>query len=163
MSDNLDHEKYPLSFPNQAYGLLRSYRIGPFKSFNPNPETTELSQQMVESIWYGPEGSFSLDMENENHVLWVRVGLALDEVRDVKYENDIRFKCFKANRIGLLDPSSDTGDFVTLSIKQIATVVSRPQRTVYRWIERVEDDFIMELKSRNLLSHDWESEDSRLN
>lgn len=162
MVDNIETEKYPLRFPSEAYRLLRSYRIGPLKSFNPNPESTELSQQKVVTIWHGPEGHFSLDMENDDHVLWVRLSLAID-VLSAKYGNNPRFKAFKACRIGLADPQSDTGDCITLSLKQIATAEGRSITTIHRWVDRVEDEFISILKERGLLSPDWGIENIRLN
>lgn len=144
-------ERYPLAYPKQAYRILRTFRVGRLKSIHPTPDRSSLSPERTATTWNGPEGSFSLDMESESHVLWVRLRLALQELRET-YQNDARYKAFHINRIGMTDPESDTSDFITVKIADIASNEGRSVGTIHKWIEQVEDEFTEILTRRGLLA-----------
>lgn len=149
-TDNNISRDYPIRSIGQAYGILRGYRIGPLSSKQINPEQSSKTSARAFLVLAGSEGATLIEGETREHAIWVELLRCFVKLR-TRYDNDIRFQAFCVHHIGETALNSDTGDVSAYTIGAIARRVGKAPRTVYRWIERVEDDFIKLLTDRGLL------------
>lgn len=148
-----DPKIYPVKSIYNAFEILRLYQVGRMKSVQATSDKVQISVSREVTTWMHPTNgtAVELDIGNRKDVLYVNLTLALQEVFKGIDEEDLKRKAFIARYIGVKDPNSDTGDAITMSIKQIAEEFHRSLRTIQHWCQTLREEYTQVLVRRGLL------------
>jgi hypothetical protein len=95
--------------------------------------------------------TIELDIGNKTDVAYINCTMALEELFGDLDERNLKRQTFIARFIGVPNPSSDTGDAITLTCKEISDLLARSLRTIQHWTQQLREEYTQILVRRGLL------------
>lgn len=141
--------RYPLKSVFVAFSILRNYTTGG-GAIPISPNKIKVSPQFHELQFESPDGQVvSIVTNRGNDGLHLAILSSLTRLKS-EVSNE-QFLSFEWRYVGFKSPGSRSGEFYTLSNKQIAQVFGRSIRTIQSWNQKNRDRFDEILVDRKLL------------
>ena len=142
--------QFPLNSVFVAFSILRNYTMGG-GAIPISPNKIKVSPQFHELQFEGPGGeTVSIVTNRGNDGLHLAILSAMTRLKS-EVTNE-QYLSFEWRYVGFKSPASRSGEFYTLSNKQIARALGRSVRTIQSWNQKNRDRFDDILVDRNLLA-----------
>ena len=147
-------ELFPFRGMLSVCAFLRTHTpAGRLRSLIISPDKIQVSVESSSAIFESAQDGSTVEIPNvpRKDAQFISAIAALKKVLNNRYYSAFWRQAFRAHYIGIPDDYDNTGDYIVLTIKEIATRCQRSPRTVSRWISVLKEEFEKELEKRELI------------